>query len=640
METSARTRVRISIIGVVTVALFCALVARLWYLQVAAADQFHAEATRNTIRIIHEPGMRGRILDRNGNVLADNRVANVITVERGLAPKVQHRVLQRLSAVLGVPIEGLAAHLGDPRISPYTAVPVATDVSYDKLAYVAEHKPELPGVRAGAVPVRVYPNGSTAFHLLGYLGETDKADLSNQFTIDRYDLGDKIGKAGVEASYEADLRGRPAVIEAEVDAAGNVLHRTEKRAARPGHDVQLTLDLGVQQVAENALKQGMEAARKAKDVAYKKGYRTLNGDAGAVVVLDVHTGSVVALASQPDADPNTFENGIPQATWDWLNDPANHKPLVDRAVSGLYAPGSTFKLITSIAGLDTGIITATKTINDTGVYSYPTDPNFKFKGEGANGRVSLARALTVSSDVYFYSIGGDLYYRQRHGLPGGNALQDTARALGFGEPTGIALDNEASGRVPDQAWKAKIHEQDPGNFPYPDWLPGDNIQSAIGQGDVLVTPMQLAAAYATFANGGTRFSPRLADAVLDANGHKVRDLPSIELGKVSIPERATLLAGFTGVVEDRKGTAAAAFAGFPKGLAAGKTGTAQVAGKQNTSWFVGMTPAANPDYVVLAVVEEGGYGAQTAAPIVRAVMEQLNALPVQPVGNVSPGTGN
>ncbi len=615
MEASARTRVRISIVGVVTVALFSALFARLWYLQVASADEFKAEATRNTVKTLHEPGIRGRILDRNGNVLAENRVANVITVKRELDPAVQTRVLRRLSVLLGTPVKELEARLEDPRISPYTAVPVATGVPYETLAYIAEHKPEFPGVRADAVPLRVYPNGSAAFHLLGYTGEVNEDELKSPFTKARYELGEKIGKSGIEASYESDLRGQPAVIEAEIDAAGQVLSRREVRGARPGHDVRLTLDLGVQRVAEDALKQGMASAKKSRNTVEKKKFQTLNADAGAVIVLDAQTGSVVALASQPDADPNTFENGIPQSTWDWLNDPANHKPLVDRAVSGLYFPGSTFKLISAIAGLNSGLITPTTTINDTGKYAYPTDPDNVFRGEGAHGRVSLARALTVSSDVYFYDLGGRLYGLQKNDDPRGSAIQDTARTFGFGEPTGIALDNEAPGVIGDAEWTKRMHEENPKAFPFPDWLPGDNIQSAIGQKDVLVSPIQMASTYATLANGGTRFSPRLADAVYKGE-EKVRDLPAIKLGTVPIPARSTLLAGFTGVVEDPKGTAAGAFAGFPAGMVAGKTGTAQVEGKQNTSWFVGMTPAAEPRYIVLAVVEEGGYGAQTAAPIV------------------------
>ena len=640
MERSSTSRVRMSIIGVVVLALFSALFARLWYLQVAAADQFHAAATENAVHDIHVPAIRGRILDDQGRVLAENRVANVITVDRKLDDATRAKVLRRLAPVVHQSVNKLEARLGDPRISPYTAVPVATGVDYATLAFIAEHKQDFPGVRAQAQPVRVYPNGSVGFHVLGYLGEANQQELSSKLTKEKYDLGDKLGKSGVELTYESDLRGTPGLARVEVDSAGQVLHRTEVRAPKPGHDVQLTMDLDVQRAAETALAQGMDAAKHAKDTGYKQGFRTLNAPAGAVIVLDASTGSIVALASAPSMDPNQFENGIPQSTWEWLKDPANHLPLVDRAVSGLYAPGSTFKLVTAIAGLKAGLITQYSTINDTGKYAYPTDPNFVFHGEGANGRVDLPHALTVSSDVYFYTIGGDLYYKQRHQQQDGDALQKTAREFGFGSLTGVALPNEASGRVPDAAWKQKIHEEKPKAFPYPDWQPGDNIQSAIGQGDLLVTPMQLATVYATFANGGTRFSPRLADAVYDVRGHKVRDLPAIELGHVEIPNPEALLAGFTGVVESSKGTAAGAFAGLPAGLAAGKTGTAQVAGKENTSWFVGMTPAASPRYVVLAVVEEGGYGAQTAAPIVRAVIEQLNDLPMTPVRNISPPAGN
>jgi penicillin-binding protein 2 len=633
-------RVRTSIIGVVVFALFSALFARLWYLQVAAADQFHAAATSNAIREIREPAIRGRILDAQGNVLVDNRVENDITVDRKISDADKRRVLKTLSGLLGVPVAQLEVNLKDPRISPYTAVPVATDVPYDKLAWVAEHKAELPGVRAEAVPVRRYPNGKLASHLLGYVGEINEDELKTQLPKGAYALGDTIGKSGVEQSYETDLRGRAGVRRVEVDASGRVIRRLGATSPRPGHDIRLTLDMNTQKVAESALFQGLESARHAKDTAYKKGFKTLAAPAGAVVVLDATTGSVVAMASQPDYDPNAFVHGIPEATWKAWQDRSSGFPLLNRAVSGQYAPGSTFKLMTAIAGLTAGDISANKTINDSGSYAYASDPDHPFKGEGAPGRVDLNHALAVSSDVYFYTVGGDLYYRWKHQQPGGDALQATARAWGFGESTGISLPNEAIGRVPDSTWKQQIHDQNPAAFPYADWLPGDNILSAIGQGDVLVTPMQLASAYAAFANGGTRYSPRLADAVYDARGHKMRDLPAIDIGKVAIPERGAILAGLTGVVEYSKGTAASAFAGFPKGLAAGKTGTAQVQGKQNTSWFVGLTPAAAPKYVVLAVVEEGGYGAQTAAPIVRAVMEQLNGLPVGPVVNVAPPTGN
>ncbi|MGZ4795673.1 MAG: penicillin-binding protein 2 [Acidimicrobiia bacterium] len=630
----SNARVRTSIVGVVVFALFSALFARLWYLQVASADQFHAQANQNAIREIREPGVRGRVLDASGKVLVENRVANQITIDRKVTPAQLTHDLRTLAPLLRTTVKDLRARVNDTRISPYTAVPIATDVSYDMSAWVAEHKAELPGVRADQVPVRDYPNGTVASHVLGYVGEINAAELKRQVPKDEYQLGDQIGKSGVELTYESDLHGHPGVTHVEVDSSGKVIRTLDAEPSKPGHDLRLTLNLDVQRTAEDALAQGMAAAQKAKDVTYKKGFKTLAAGSGTVIVLDATSGSVVALASLPDFDPNQFVNGIPAATWKQLQDPASRYPLLDRAVAGQYAPGSTFKLVTAVAGLQSGFLTPYKIINDTGSYAYPSDPSFKFGSDGPAGRVDLNHALAVSSDVYFYTVGGELYYRWKHGLQGGDALQTTARSFGFGSPTGIALPNEATGRVPDPEWKKQIHEDNPQAFPYPDWLPGDSIHLAVGQ-EVLVTPIQLATAYAALANGGTRYSPRLADAVYDARGHKVRDLPSIELGKVDLPNRDAIMAGMTNVIEYPKGTAAEAFSGFPKGLAAGKTGTAQVAGKQNTSWFVGMTPAANPKYVVLAMVEEGGYGAQTAAPIARAVMEQLNGLPVGPVKNVA-----
>ncbi|MEP6623779.1 MAG: penicillin-binding protein 2 [Acidimicrobiia bacterium] len=637
----SETRVRSSIVGVVVLALFSALFARLWYLQVAATDQFSAAAVSNSVREIVDPPLRGRILDAQGRVLVDNQVENQITVSRKLDPKQLRQVIAHLSVLLDKPAATLNANLSDPRNSPFTAFKVADGVDEAALVYIAEHRSEFPGVRAEAAPVRRYVNGSVAFHELGYLGEINAAELKAQVDPNQYRLGDEIGKSGVELTYESDLRGRPGVTKIEVDSSGRVLRRTGTKASQPGHDVRLTLDLDVQKTAESALQQGIDSARTAQDIAYKKnGYRKLNAPAGAVVVLDAATGSVVALASKPDFNANQFVHGIPMTTWNWLAAKENNLPLVDRAVSGAYAPGSTFKLVTSVAGLNSGIITPTKTINDPGEYRYPTDPQHPFVGEGANGHVALARALTVSSDAFFYSIGGDLFFRYHHQQPFGDELQKVAREFGFGSQTGIALPTESVGRVPDAAWKTKIHDANPKAFPYPDWLPGDNIQSAVGQGDVLVTPIQMASAYATLANGGTRLQPRVADAVLDAHGKVLRAVAPITLSTVAIPGRDTILAGLRGVVADPKGTAAAAFAGFPSGLAAGKTGTAQAAPKQNTSWFVGMTPADNPKYIVLAMVEEGGYGAQTAAPIARAVIEQLNQLPVGPVVNIAPPRGN
>ncbi|MGZ4691372.1 MAG: penicillin-binding protein 2 [Acidimicrobiia bacterium] len=636
------SRVRMSIVGVIVLALFSALFARLWYLQVAASGEYAAAAQSNSVRVINEPPIRGRILDAKGRPLVENRIANVITIDRKLPEAKLKMVVNRLAELLSVSSADIRKKLDDPRVSPYTPVPVAVDVPYAALAYVSEHREDFPGVRAEPLAIRSYVYGSLAAHVLGYVGEINQAELNAQSKSANYELGDSIGKGGVELTYESDLRGVPGADRVEVDSTGRVVRTLTSRKPRPGNDVQLTVDLDVQKLAEDSLAQGLVAARATQDKSFKKGFKTLAAPAGSVVVLDATNGSVVAMASNPTYDPNNFANGIPTPLWQQLNDPKGNFPLIDRVIAGQYAPGSTFKLITAVAGLQSGQITPTKTIDDRGQYAYPTDPGRLFRNDnGARyGRVDLPRAITVSSDVYFYTIGGDLYYRKRHAIPGGDALQETARQYGFGKATGVGLPNEAIGRVPDATWKQKIHDVNPAAFPYPDWLPGDNILSAVGQGDMLVTPLQLANAYAAFANGGTLHEPRLASEVLDARGKKVRDLAPINLGQVPVPARDAMITGFTGVAEAKGGTAVNVFAGFPPGLVAGKTGTAQVQGKQPTSLFVGMSPAANPRYIVLAVVEEGGYGAETAAPIVRRIMQGLNGLPLTDVATLPPAEGN
>jgi penicillin-binding protein 2 len=635
-------RVRMSIVGVIVLALFGALFARLWYLQVAATGDFAAAAQSNSVRVINEPPIRGRILDAKGRPLVENRIANVITIDRKLDGKKLDMVVGRLAELLQTPPKEIRKKLADPRISPYTAVPVAFDVGYDKLAYVSEHREDFPGVKAQPMAIRSYVNNAYAAHLLGYVGEINEDELKAQPKSAHYELGDDIGKNGVELTYESDLRGTPGQTRVEVDATGRVLRTLSTKPPQPGNDVKLTLDLDVQKVAEDSLAQGILSVRNLQDRTLKTAFKKFKAPAGAALVLDATTGSVVAMASFPSYDPNKFTNGIPTKTWEDLNNPANAYPLINRAIAGQYAPGSTFKLITAIAGQQAGLINPTKAINDKGTYAYPTDPDHVFTNDNSAryGTVALPKAITVSSDVYFYTIGGDLYYNQKHNLPGGNALQDTARQFGFGKPTGVPLPNEATGRVPDAAWKQKIHDANPQAFPYPDWLPGDNIQSAVGQGDMLTTPLQLANAYAAFANGGTLFEPRVASEVDDAQGKKVRDLAPIKMATVPVPGRDAMLQGFTGVAEDEKGTAYDVFRDFPAGAVAGKTGTAQVQGKSSTSWFVGMTPAGAPQYVVLAVVEEGGYGSGTAAPIVHRIMQQLDHLPVTPVAVSQPAGGD
>jgi penicillin-binding protein 2 len=346
------------------------------------------------------------------------------------------------------------------------------------------------------------------------------------------------------------------------------------------------------------------------------------------------------MASNPTYDPNTFADGIPTATYEALNNPENYYPLLNRAIQGQYAPGSTFKLVTSLAGLTTGQISPGTSVNDKGCIDLNVEGGkFCNAGDEQHGYVDLPEALTVSSDVYFYEIGRAFWGDFHRNEPTGNAIQDEARTLGFAAPTGVALSGEATGRVPDSAWKQAVHDERPDAFPYAEWLPGDNINLAVGQGDLLATPLQLASAYETVANGGTLFTPRLASHVLDLDGNVLRDIAPTAKATVALPDgaRDAILTGLRGAVRDDKGTASAVFAGFPFDQfdLAGKTGTAEVAGKQDTSVFAAITPPdpapGQPQFIVVAIVEEGGFGADTAAPIVRRVVEQLDGLAFTPI---------
>jgi penicillin-binding protein 2 len=405
-----------------------------------------------------------------------------------------------------------------------------------------------------------------------------------------------------------------------------------------GHDVWLTIGLNVQKLAEESLAQGLAADQQSTDKGAGGPGNHYKAPAGAVTVLDPRDGSVLALATNPTYNPADFVNGISNQRFRYYQDPNNHNPLDDRTIQGEYAPGSTFKLVTAIAGLQDGIIAPNTVFDDQGFLQVgPT--KFYNDNHVADGPVNLPRALTVSSDSYFYNIGATFWNgRARFGDA---ALQDVARELGFGSPTGIALPNEAGGRIPDPEERKKLHAANPKAYPTAEWFTGDSVNTAIGQGDVLVTPLQLADAYATFANGGTLWQPRVALKATDQTGKVLEQIAPAQTRHVDLPPqwRAPMLAGFEGVVADPAGTAHAAFAGFPLDQipVAGKTGTAQVTGKQPTSVFASFAPATNPQYVVDAVLEEAGYGADAAAPVVRRIYDGLFNQPLQPV-NV-PQTG-
>ena len=615
--TPESTRLRMGVLGVVIVSLFAAMLVRLWYLQVLAAPSLRVEAQQNSVRLIVTEAPRGRILDRTGKVLVDNRTVDAVTVTRDEVNR-NPGLIPRLSALLAVPEEELRKRVADDRFTIFKPVPVAEDVPKETLIYIREHQEEFPGVGAVQLTRRDYPHGSLAAHLLGYVGEINDRELAPRKAAG-YKVGDTIGKSGVEAAYETDLRGEPQIEKLEVDSKGRVLRTLGVQPAVQGHDVQLTIDLDLQRLAEDSLQQGLERSRRAYDRNTAKYFLTT---AGSVVVLDPRDGSVVALASNPTYDPREFVDGISESRFRELQDPAGNFPLNNRVLQGLYAPGSTFKLITALAALEKGVMAPRDTLVDNGFITVGGETKRNAGGQ-VNGRVDIVRAMTVSSDVYFYEMGKRMW--EARGRYGPTPMQDMARSLGLGTPTGIELPFEAGGRIPDAESRKKLHDANPEAFPTRDWYTGDNMNLAIGQGELAITPIQLANAFAAFANGGTLYAPRVASSVVDLARKVVREVEPRVTHKVDVPPtfHQPLLAGFQGAIADPDGTAFGAFAGFPldRFPVAGKTGTAQVAGKQDFALFTAFAPAHDPRYVVTVVMEEAGFGAQAAAPVARRILE-------------------
>ena len=665
--TEGNSRLRLSVIGAVIAALFFGLLGRLWFLQVASSSSYAAETRANRTRVVTEPGARGSIIDAAGKVVVANRLRTSIQIQRGLALsqlKITVHNLAPLLSTVGHPVteRDLWKQIHNPRLTLYQPIPIRDDLPYDTLVNIKERPEKYPGVIATQRSVRVYPYanpgppGDLAPHLLGYVGAVNAHDLKVH-PHDRYTPLDVIGKDGVEEVFEHELRGTPHIRKLEVNSRGRVVRILSDVPAKTGNDVQLTMDATVEHEAQVALQEGITEVQGYRDQAVTSRLKNFAGSGGSVVVLNARNGSVVALASAPSYQVSQFTSGIPQDQFQALADPARHYPLLDRATQGLYPPGSTFKLMSAIAALEYGAV-----VPNTPSYSFEDKGCVKFgatgqeqlfcnAGKTPHGFVDLPHALEVSSDAYFYDVGFRFFDAWNCGSfdkcpyggtskadhAKGYGIQTVAKEFGFGRPSGIGLPQEASGRIPDRTFKVSVNQNNPDPFTR-DWLPGDSANVAVGQGDVLVTPLQLADAYATFINGGTLYSPRLASRVLAPDGKIVRDLPPQELRKITLsPDiRAQIMPGLIGAVTADDGTASAAFSGYQGTYPiAGKTGTAQQpAGTEDTSWFVGLvnpnpTDQGQPQYVVVVTVEQAGFGATVAAPIARRIIETLN-------GNASP----
>ncbi|MGB1712329.1 MAG: penicillin-binding protein 2 [Miltoncostaeaceae bacterium] len=584
--------------------LFGVLVARLWFLQVIGGGEYQERAEANRLRTVITEAPRGAITDRNGKALVTSReVLNLVAEPQQVGGARSTGALRRLSVALGHPPGYFAAKVRKAQEArPFEPVVLEEETGPALQAYVEERASQLPGISLRAAYVRDYPQGATAAHVLGYTGPIP-AEQEEKYADRGYVGNETVGRAGIEAQYEQYLRGIDGREQVEVDARGQVVGRgvLSRTPAQPGETLRLSIDLKVQKALEAALREEV------------RGSGVSTGAAG--VALDPRTGAVLALASYPTFNPDVFQSGTPREVRRVLTGAG--RPLLDRAIAGEYPAASTFKAITAAAALESGLYTPGESINSPGsVTLYKT--LFRGFNNLDHGIINLVTALEVSSDTFFYELADRSFRRQ--GWP----FQDWSRKFGLGRPTGLDLtEGESAGLVPDLAYKRRTCDRatDPINC---SWRPGDSVNMSIGQGNVLVTPIQMAVAYAALANGGTVVTPTLGRAVVDQDGRVLRDLVSarasrplgLKKGNADIIRRGLLRAA-----NGNGGTGTPVFGALPRSAqVAGKTGTAENPSGIDHAWYVGYAPADDPEIVVAVVVERGGQGANAAAPAVCRAM--------------------
>ena len=590
---SSRLALRIAVFGGFTVALFAILFFRLWQLQVLDGGQYLAEAKNNRTREYRVSAPRGEILGREGEVLVGNRTSLALQVNpRKLPadPTERRAELARLAELTHSTLRKVRRRMHEElKLAPAAPVTLRRDVGNYLVYYLQENQADFPGVEVQRVFVRDYPEGTLAAHLLGNVGEVSEDDLKEP----RYrslQPGDEIGQDGVEYTYDEILRGEPGLTRIQVDALGQPTPngRLVSKPPVPGESLKLSIDAGVQAAGEAGL------------AAY---------GSGGFVTMDVNTGEIIGLGSSPTFEPAVFTRPLTQKQVnETIRSPA--EPLVNRAVSGLYPTGSTFKIVPALAALENGVITPSEPIYDSGSITVGGQ-RFQNAGGEAYGSVSMARALQVSSDVYFYTLGLRMW--------DSGELQRTGHMLGFGRPTGIDLPGDIEGLLPTRRWRNQLYAEGETDRP---WSAGDNIQLATGQGDLQASPLQMAIAYAALGNGGTVVTPHVGREVTDAAGRVLKEFSPPPRRQIQIdPEyRSVILEGLHDAAQAVGGTSYEYFGNFPVPVA-GKTGTAQRVGQADQSWYLILAPYPDPKIVTAVTIEEGGFGAEAAAPIALDILE-------------------
>jgi penicillin-binding protein 2 len=662
-SNTQRSRLRLVVVQALVVSLFATLFVRLWYLQVASGDAYQAKAASQSVREVVIQPDRGLIVDAMGRPLVANRSSWVVSIDRTTLGKLpddqQTTLIRRVARAIDVKPARIRARLlncGDADAvegqcwngSPYQPVPVASDVPERRALLIREQQEDYPSVVVQEQSLRSYPQpfGINAAHLLGYLSPITEAELDAAEADDDESVNgaSQVGRAGVEKAYDEWLRGMPGYENVEVDSMGLVLGPDSTVQSTPGDTLVTSLDAKVQSVVEHELAETIKTARQTFDSVSGKNYVA---DSGAVVVMEARTGRIVAMASQPTYDPGVWVGGISQKQLTRLYSEKAGTPLLSRATQGQFAPGSTWKPVMTAGALTHGFSPDTR-LNCSSSFQVGNRA-FKNYESGAYGMIGFDKALEVSCNTFFYRVGYDFWRRFGSDVADVNAkdpLVEQAQKFGFGTETGLDIPGEASGRIADRKWKRAYFESMKDYYCEMSKKPiggevspflklfshefclegyayraGDAVNFAIGQGDTIVTPLQLARAYAAISNGGTLWKPTIGKAVVDPEGHLVRRIKPRAQGTVKLPKAVF------GYIDNalknvtRQGTMAWRMGGFPLDTVQlrSKTGSAEVWGKQSTSWVASYTK----DYVVVMMVSQGGTGSGTSGPSVRRIWETL-----------------
>jgi penicillin-binding protein 2 len=617
--TTPQFALRVAILSGIALTAFSIIFFRLWYLQVLSGDRYLEEAQNNQVREIKVQAPRGEILDSNGSVLVDNRTSLALQVQPQRLPPdpaQRERVIERLSPLVEMSPEEIRTEIRkQTRELPANPVTLRREIDYPLVYYLQEHQTDFPGVSVERVFVRRYEQGTLGAHIFGYVSEVTAEQLEEP-RYQQLDPGDLVGQTGLEYQYDHLLRGQNGTIQVQVDARGRPRGgQLSQEEAVSGNNLRLTLDAEVQEAGEAAL-------------------ASFGGLPGAFVAMDVQDGGVLGLGSFPTFDPSIFTRpSLPPALFERLSSEETGAPLSNRAIQGLYPTGSSFKPIVATAALEEGLITPGTAITDGGSITVG-GITFHNAGGAAYGTITLPTALQVSSDVFFYNLGLDADDE------GTDPIQRWARELGIASATGIDLPAEVDGLVPTPEWRNELYRQGETDRP---WSAGDSVNLSVGQGDLQTNPLQMAVAYAAIANGGEVVRPHLAQRVEDPTGRVIQEFNPAPRSHVDIApaHRQAILSGINAAAMEPGGTSYGVFGGFPVEIA-GKTGTAERGiFEEDQSWYVALAPYPDPEVVVAVTIEQGGFGADAAAPAAAQILAayfdrpKAGAAPSAPTGSAT-----